>query len=216
MFKALVFDMDGLMVDTERLYVATMRQIARRFGCEVSDGVLAQMMGRSRLESIEVFCQELGIPQSPAAVLALRESIIEEKFETDLLPMPGLGEVLDSAGRRLQLAVATASPRNFVDIILRHLDLSDRFHTIVCGDDITVGKPDPQIFQMTAGRLGLNPGECAVFEDSGNGVAAARAAGCYAVAVPNDHTRGHDFSPAHFIANDLAQAWKHIEQRISL
>ncbi len=212
MFEAIIFDVDGVMVDTERLYVQTMRQVARRFGREVSDDTLARMMGRAPIESLRIFVSDLGLAEDPHELMALRERMMLQSFEQGLDPMPGLMELLEWARPRLRLAIATGSPRRLLDVILDRLGIADRFQAIQSGDDITRGKPHPEIYQRVLGQLGLPPEKCVVIEDSGNGVRSGKSAGCHVIAVPNEATRGQDFSPADVVVPDLGAALAHLRR----
>lgn len=198
------------MIDSERLYFESERQIAARFGKTVSDQTLWKMMGRKPVESIRVFIHELGLNEKPEPILEMRNKIMREKLKKDLIPMPGLFEIIDRFHTRLYLAISTGAPREFLDIVLDKLGIREKFSVLQTSDDIKNGKPDPEIYLKTCERLGLNSCDCIVLEDSSNGVLSGKNAGCYTMAVPSDYTRGQDFSVADFIADDLLAAQKHI------
>jgi HAD superfamily hydrolase (TIGR01509 family) len=197
--SALIFDMDGLMVDTERLYFASERDVAARFGKEVKDGVLWKMMGRKPVAA-------------PEKLLEMRDEIMRRKLREDLRPMPGLERIVGDFHGTLRLAVATGATREFLDIVMDRLGLRDRFDVLQHSDDIVRGKPDPEIYVRTCSRLALPPGDCAVLEDSENGVVAAKAAGCRVIAVPSEYSRTHDFSRADFVAPDLFRAASRVHE----
>lgn len=210
--KALIFDMDGLMIDSERLYFEVERQIARRYGKEVKDETLWRMMGRRPIEGLTIFVRELGLPIGPAEAVEIRNDLMREKMKQDLLPMPGLFHIIDSFHGRLNLAVSTGAPQEFLDIAVDKLGIRDRFDVLQASDDLRSGKPDPEIFLKTCEKLGLNPRGAVVLEDSGNGVVAGKRAGCSVIAVPSEYTRGQDFSPADFVAASLFEAEKYIQR----
>lgn len=214
--KALIFDMDGLMIDSERLYFDAEREIGRRFNREVKDELLWRLMGRKPLESLKIFVDSLDLPLSPEQAKVLRDKIMREKMMNDLTPMPGLHHILDSLHGKLLYAVSTGAEQEFLDIALDKLDIRDKFYVLQASDEIKNGKPDPEIFLATCAKLGISPAESIVLEDSENGVTAGKRAGCYVIAVPNDYTRTHDFSPADFIATDLFKAEKHIREKFNL
>lgn len=211
MFKALIFDMDGLMIDSERLYFQTEREIARKFQKNVSNETLGRMMGRKPIESMKLFVEELGLPLSPEEVLETRTRIMHEKMKTELMAMPGLHHILDAFYGRLKLAVCTAAQEEFLDIALDRLNIREKFSALQTSDGIQKGKPDPEIYLAACEKLGLKPQECVVLEDSSNGALAGKRAGSYVIAVPSEYTRGQDFSFADFVAADLFQAEKHIQ-----
>ena len=208
--RAVVFDMDGLMIDSEKIYWAVGRQMAKEFGKSVSDETLGRMMGRAPLESAAVFAQEVGLSLSPREVLDEREARVAVVMQGGVEPMPGLFEALDRLGARFDLAIATSAPGRFVEIVLDTLKLHGRFKAVQTSDDITRGKPDPEIYLKAMGRLGVPPTECFVLEDSSNGARAGKNAGGYVIAVPTEHTRSQDFSFVDFIAADLTGAADHV------
>jgi HAD superfamily hydrolase (TIGR01509 family) len=208
--RAIVFDMDGLMIDSERIYWDAGRHIARQYGKEVSDQTLGRMMGRKPLESLTVFAREIGIPQPPEVLLAAREARVVAALEAGVEPMPGLMDVLPVLGQKYKLAIATSARRSMVDIIMGSLGVEHYFTVVQTSDDVTNGKPDPEIYLKAMGKLGVEPAESVVLEDSSNGAMSGKRAGAYVIAVPSQYTRQQDFSFADYIAADLHDAAAHI------
>ena len=119
-------------------------------------------------------------------------------------PLPGAKElILELKGRGVRLAVASSSPSSRVPKVLSAMGLLEHFDAYVTGDEISRPKPDPEIFLLTAKRLGVSPSECVVFEDSQPGVEGAVAAGMRCVAVPNEHTQGQNFDGATYVVSSL-------------
>jgi HAD superfamily hydrolase (TIGR01509 family) len=214
MVEGVIFDMDGLMIDSERLYFQAEREIGRRFGREVREETLWKMMGRKPEESIEIFVEEVGIPMAPGEVLEMRDRLMRGLLQGDLVAMPGLDHIIGTFEKRLKLAIATGAPREFVDIAVDKLKIREKFAVLQSSDEIERGKPDPEIYVTTCRKLGIAPAHCVVLEDSENGVAAGKGAGCYVIAVPSAYTEKQDFSRADFIARDLFQAQGHISELI--
>ncbi|MDQ7823544.1 MAG: HAD family phosphatase [Candidatus Eremiobacteraeota bacterium] len=208
--RALIFDMDGLMIDSERLYFQTERELARSFGHAVQDGTLWDMMGRSPVESMGVFARDLGIGVPPEELAAMREQRMAENLKHDTKPMKGLHEIIGEFHGRLKLAVATGSPAVLVDIAMESLSVRQCFDLIQTSEGVKAGKPDPAIYLLTAERLAVDPGECIVLEDSSNGALAGKRAGCYLIAVPSEYTALQDFSFADYRAESLLDARDHI------
>ncbi|MFH2108348.1 MAG: HAD family phosphatase [Chrysiogenia bacterium] len=213
--SALIFDMDGLMIDSERLYFAAEREMATAYGKEIRDEQLWPLMGRKPIESLRLLREILGIGTPPEELLAWRNRLMLEKMRNDLGAMPGLIEILDAFSGRLKLAVGTGAQREFLDIALDTLHIRDYFAVLQTADGLERGKPDPEIYFLTCRRLGLPPGECLVLEDARNGVLAGKAAGCPVIAVPNDYTRGQDFSEADWVEPDLFAAARRIEKLLN-
>ncbi len=210
MFEALIFDMDGLMIDSERLYWAVEKGIARQFGREVSQETLWKMMGRRPIEGMRVFVQDLELPMTAERALEMRDELMLDKYRNESEPMPGLMHILDAFHRRLKLAVCTGAQRKFMEIVVDRLKIRDRFDVLQASDEIKKGKPHPEIYRVTCEKLGAAPRQAIVLEDSSNGSIAANRAGCYTIAVPSEYSRGQDFGCADFIAADLFAAERHI------
>ncbi|MCX8128785.1 MAG: HAD family phosphatase [Clostridia bacterium] len=209
--KAVIFDMDGLMIDTERLYFDTERQLAKSFGKEVKDETLWKMMGRKPLECMQIYADDLGLALPVEEILKMRDDAFEQKLINEVVPMPGLFEMLHGLENRFRLAIATGSPARFVKIIMDRLKIESYFDVIQTSDEIINGKPDPEIYLKTIEKLNVTPGECLVLEDSSNGALAGKKAGCYVIAVPSEYTNKQDFSFADFRAFDLNEARQHIK-----
>lgn len=208
---ALIFDMDGLMIDSERLYFAAEREMAAQFGMTLRDEQLWPLMGRKPIESLRLLRGILGIDTPAEELLEWRDRLMLEKMRRELGAMPGLFEILDAFRGRLKLAVATGAQREFLDIALDTLRIRPYFDVLQTADGLERGKPDPEIYIRACRGLGLPPAQCVVLEDARNGVLAGRAAGCPVIAVPNDFTRGQDFSAAGWVEPDLFAAARRIE-----
>jgi HAD superfamily hydrolase (TIGR01509 family) len=213
--SALIFDMDGLMIDSERLYFAAEREMAAAYGKEIRDEQLWPLMGRKPIEALGLLRGILGIDTPAEELFAWRNCLMLEKMGRDLGAMPGLYEILQSFHGRLKLAVGTGAQQEFLDIALDTLHIRGYFDVLQTADGLELGKPNPEIYLIACRRLGLLPGECVVLEDARNGVLAGKAAGCPVIAVPNDYTRGQDFSEADWVEPDLFAAARRIEQMLA-
>ncbi len=210
MVKGVIFDMDGLMIDSERLYFQTEREMARRFQKNVKDETLWKMMGRNPIESMKIFVEELELPLTARKALDMRNIIMRKKLRTDLKVMPGLNHILDAFPGKIKLAVCTGAQQEFLDIVVDQLGIREKFAVLQASDEIKKGKPEPDIYLVVCDKLRLEPHDCIVLEDSSNGALAAKQAGCYTIAVPSEYTFGQDFTFVDYIAADLFQAEKHI------
>jgi HAD superfamily hydrolase (TIGR01509 family) len=210
--KAIIFDMDGLMVDSERLYLQAQQEITRQFNKTLPEKVRLKMMGRKPLESMKIFVEALDIPEDAVKLLEMRNDIMREKYKTDLVPLPGLVHIIDAFYGKLKMAIATGAQEEFLDIVVDQLEIRNKFDVLQASDGIEQGKPHPEIFLKTCEKLGLKPGECIVLEDSLNGVLAGKKAGCYVIAVPSEYTKQENFDRADFAADDLFCAAAHIDE----
>src|SRR5262245_23836130 len=202
-----IFDMDGLLLDTERFYTQASRVICARYGKALDWSLKAKMMGRRALDSARTLIQALDLPISPAEYLEARKAMLDELFPR-AEPLPG---ALDLTRRLASLgvpqAVASSSDRRTFELKTgRHRAWFETFACIVLGDDPAIrdGKPAPDIFLVTAERLVADPARCLVFEDSPAGVAAARAAGMGVVAVPDPNMDRAAYRDADAVLSSLA------------
>ncbi len=211
MIKALIFDMDGLMIDSERLYFQAEEDMAKKFGVQLKEETLWKMMGTKPIEGLAIFVKDLQLPISAQEALDMRNKVMRKKLKTELEAMPGLFHILDTFFNRLKLAVCTGAQEEFLDIAVDLLKIRDKFDVLQSSEGIAKGKPEPEIYLKTCEKLGVIPQDCIVLEDSANGVTAGKKAGCTVIAIPSEYTQSQDFTSADFIASDLREAEHHIQ-----
>ncbi len=202
--RAVCFDLDGLMFNTEHVFYESADVLLQRRGLAMSRGAMDAMLGRRPLESFQGLIDHLGLIEGPADLLAESRVIFRELLDTKLQPMPGLFELLDlieSTG--LPKGVATSSPRDYLDDIFGRFNLSHRFPLQLTAESVTHGKPNPEIYFKAAEHLGVHPSEMLVLEDTQTGTRAGAAAGAFVVSVPHEHTADHDFSLSSYVATGL-------------
>lgn len=203
--RAVVFDLDGLMFNTEELYVEVGTELLRRRGYEFTPELLDQMMGRPSRIALQIMIDTHTLRATVEELLAETDELFPEILRQRLAPMPGLIDLLEALERNnIPKGIATSSRRAFVERVLARFDYQPRFSPILTSEDITEGKPHPEIYLTAAARLGIQPGEMLVLEDSQTGCRAAVAAGAIAVAVPSGHSKRHDFTGAALVADSLA------------
>ena len=188
---AFIFDLDGVVVDSNRLHVDSWMEVARRAGFPCRD---PDHIGKCGLRTVAVIRDLLRWPVSDdeAVRLGLEKEEIYRSWirESGIPAIPGVAAFLDAArALRIPCAVGSSAPRPNVDICLHALGLADRFAAAVSGDDVRRGKPAPDVFLAAAAKLGVEPNLCVVFEDAPAGVQAAHAAGMKAVALLTSHDR---------------------------
>ncbi len=181
-----IFDLDGVLLDTEPLYTRATQEIVGEWGKVFDWSVKGNIIGRSDLEGARYTLETLEVPLDPEEYLARRKRLLDLSFPTTP-EMPGARSFVSRLlARNIPLAVATSSQRYQYELKTSHHDWFDGFSVIVCGDDerIRALKPAPDIFLLTARELGADPQDCLVFEDALSGVTAARAAKMMVVALP--------------------------------
>jgi HAD superfamily hydrolase (TIGR01509 family) len=202
--KAVVFDLDGLMFNTEDIFNEVGRQVLARRGKEMTRDLLQQMMGRRAPEALQLMIDFHELADSVPGLIDETRTLFTELAVDRLAPMPGLYALLELIETRgLVKGVATSSGRRYLEEILNRFALLERFHLTLSAEDVTHGKPHPEIYLTAAERLGVAPGEMLVLEDSHAGTTAGVSANAIVVSVPNDHSRYQDFSHASYVAARL-------------
>lgn len=202
--RGVALDMDGLIFDTEPLYQLAADRLLMQRGRRYEDAVRRQMMGQPGPQAIQLMLDYYGLDEPWEAVLAEAEGIFAELLKQELRTLPGLPALLakfDALG--VPYGVATSSRRSFAEELLERGGIHAALRFVLTGDDVTHGKPHPEIYLAAAAALGISASSMLVFEDSGNGCAAAVAAGAITVAVPGPHSVHHDFSGAALVADSL-------------
>jgi HAD superfamily hydrolase (TIGR01509 family) len=203
--KAVVFDLDGLMFNTEDLYQEVGAQLLRRRGKRFDAPLLDAMMGRPAEAALRLMIDYHRLDDTVDALAAETDEIFATLLDERLERMPGLVELLDALERvEMPKAIATSSGPAFARTVLDKFALAPRFAFVLTCDDVREGKPHPEIYLLAARRFALAPADLLVLEDSQNGCRAALAAGATVVAVPGGHSRRHDFSGAALVAESLA------------
>jgi HAD superfamily hydrolase (TIGR01509 family) len=185
---AVVFDMDGVLVDTEHLWDEVREELTTEWGGRYTPEAQEAMMGMSSLEWSRYLHETVGLREQPETI---NDEVVRRmlaRYEVELPVIPGAAEAvrrLDAAGYRL--AVASSSNRELIDAVLRRLELAALFEVTVSSEEVERGKPAPDVYLETARRLDVEPARCVAVEDSASGIRAARAAGMHVIAYPNQH-----------------------------
>ena len=205
MIRGVALDMDGLLFDTESLYWECGDELLKRRGKRYCKQLQQQMMGRVGAAAMQKMIDFHQLEDRAEEMILESNEIFTRLLQRGAQEMPGLTLWIQHLrDQGIPFGLATSSQRRFVDILFRTRPWRRELAFILTGDDVTRGKPDPQIYQLAAQKLGIPPEQMLVLEDSGNGCAAGVASGAVTVAVPSVHTRGQDFSGARLIAESLS------------
>ena len=185
---AVVFDMDGVLVDTEHLWDEVREELTGEWGGRYTPEAQEAMMGMSSHEWSRYLHETVGLRESPETINAEVVRRMLARYEIELPVVPGAGEAV----RRLaddgyRLAVASSSNRELIDAVLRRLELAALFEATVSSEEVDRGKPAPDVYLEAARRLDVPASRCAAVEDSASGIRAAREAGMRVIAYPNRH-----------------------------
>lgn len=205
---AMIFDLDGTLIDTEPLYSIASQRVLDAWGKIYTPELKQRCMGGAARVSAQIVIDTLNLPLTPDEYLALRDSYLVDLFRA-CPEMPGASVFLAAANKaRIRLGIATSSSRRLHDIKLADKPWANLIELSICGDhpDLKQSKPAPDIFLLCADALGVPSSQCMAFEDSRNGVEAALAAGMTVIAVNNPHAAPDDLAAAHHCINDFREA----------
>jgi HAD superfamily hydrolase (TIGR01509 family) len=183
--QAVVFDLDGVLVDSEQLWDAVRRGLAED-GCHPwpADATRA-MQGMSTAEWSAYLTDAVGVPGKPEEVAATVIDRLAARYHERLPLLPGAIDVVQRLGTCWPLGLASSSPRRLIDTVLESAGLAHRFQVSVSTEEVAAGKPSPAVYQTVVQRLGVHPSQAVAIEDSSNGLRSAAAAGLAVLAVPN-------------------------------
>lgn len=204
MIKAVIFDMDGVMIDSEPLWEKTERILLGRRDIDYSPSYRDQIVGLNQKDSGKLLVSTFELQETVEEIISERVEILTAIYEEELEVVPGLRPLLNELkNNNFLLAVASSSPLRVINFVLDMFSLHDYFSEVVSGECTENGKPHPDIYLHTADRLGVEPWECIAIEDSINGVKSAKAAGMFCIAVPDKRLSQEQFRTADLIINSL-------------
>jgi len=183
--EAVVFDLDGVIIDSEHVWDAIREALARERGGHWHEHAQTDMMGMSSLEWSRYMHARLGLRKPPEEISAEVVRRLESIYRKELPLIHGAPEAVDRLAERWPLAVASSSNRPIIDLVLELSGLSRYFRATVSSEEVPRGKPAPDVYLEAARRLGADPTRAAAVEDSHNGILSAKAAGMRIVAIPN-------------------------------
>jgi HAD superfamily hydrolase (TIGR01509 family) len=200
---AFVFDMDGVIVDSNPYHEIALRQFAEQHGYNLSeDDLRSRIFGRTNKDWIPMLFGTSD-PSEIGRYAVEKEALFRELYAPHIRPVDGLIEFLDKLkAQRMPCAIATSAPRANVDLTLEKTGTKAYFDIILDESFVTRGKPDPEIYLKTAEALKLPPSQCIVFEDSISGIRAATTAGCRVVGITTTHTK-EEFPPVDQVIDDF-------------
>jgi HAD superfamily hydrolase (TIGR01509 family) len=183
--RAVVFDLDGVLVDSEQVWDAARRRLTEDSGGRWSESATQDMMGMSSIEWSRYMHEELGVKMPPEEISAAVVERMERLYREHLPLIPGAREAVERVAARWPLGLASSANRPVIEVVLELSGLGGFFETTVSSEEVARGKPAPDVYLEAARRLRVDPAFCAAVEDSSNGILSAHAAGMRVVAIPN-------------------------------
>lgn len=205
MIKAIIWDMDGVIIDSETHYHRLEKEFLGRLGIKTEDEVLRNFMGTPFSHYFPILAKEYGSSKNMEEAQEEYVEFISELYQKHAELTPGLKQVFEELSKNYHFALATSSVSKLANIALGRFELLNFFKIRVHGDEIKNGKPDPEIFLKALSGLGFNKDEVVIVEDSLNGMKAGKAAGMKVIGFKASHNKDIDFSLADFVVEDLRE-----------
>lgn len=204
MIKAVIFDMDGLMFDTESAYSVVQGAMSKKRGKTFTNEIKRTLMGKRAVEVMELLNKFWGKNEKIEDLLLEQDEELTRAYKNSVGKLEGLDDIIEFLDQNnIRKCIGTSSRRFLVDVLLKKYDLVGAFEFVVSGDIVAKGKPDPEIYDRCIAQLDILATECIVLEDSLNGVKAAISAGCYTCAIPSEYTQNEDFSVSTVVCESL-------------
>ena len=185
MIEAVVFDLDGLLIETEEIWDEVREALVRERGGRWTDTAQRDMMGMSSTEWSRYLHDELGLQEPPEELNRLVVERMAEHYREELPLLPGAVQAVERIAARWPLTVASSSNRPLIDLVLELAGVAPYFRATVSSEEVPRGKPAPDVYLEAARRLGVAPERCAAVEDSESGIRSAKTAGMKVIAIPN-------------------------------
>lgn len=206
--KAVIFDMDGVIIDSEPIHTMTKIQTFRHYGLELTEAECLPYMGRTTKEMFQHFIEKYEVEIALAEMVRYKHERYLAALHKDasIEPIRGVMELLQELKEKnIPAAIGSSSGRQVIDAVVEKFQLHKYFQSILSGADLPKSKPDPAVYLLSAKRLGIDAKDCIVIEDAASGIAAAKAAGMYCIAYRNPNSGPQDLSKADRIVSSLAE-----------
>ena len=184
---AVIFDLDGVLMDSEQLWNSAKEALVREAGGQWREEAPSAMMGMSSTEWSAYLRDELGVPMETDAINREVVRRMLDGYRRELPLLPGASKAVRALSARWPLGLASSSNREVIDLVLELADFGGAFRVAISSEEVERGKPAPDVYLKAARELSVEPGGCVAIEDSSNGLRAAAAAGMAVIAVPNEH-----------------------------
>ncbi|MDD7887813.1 HAD family phosphatase [Flavivirga sp. 57AJ16] len=208
MIKAVIFDMDGVIIDSEPMHNKAYCDMFDEIGIEVSDALYQSFTGQSTINICKRLCDRFNLTETPETLVALKRKYYKRFFDSnsDLTLISGVLDLIKDYHRNgLTLVLASSAAMTSINQIFERFDLDPYFVAKLSGGDLKASKPHPEIFIKAAEASGFSHDECIVIEDSTNGIKAAKAANIFCVGYDSFHSKNQDYSQADMVIKDFKE-----------
>ncbi|MHA7944491.1 HAD family hydrolase [Formosa sp. 3Alg 14/1] len=208
MLKAVLFDMDGVIVNTEPLHYKAYYDMFKTVGIEVPLALYQSYTGRSTISTCKGICEHFGLENDPEELVQLKRKAFQKLFKNDpdLDLLPGVLDLIQNYyNNGLTLVLASSASQITIHDVFTRFELDQYFKGRVSGADLEASKPHPEIFERAAEIAGFKPSECMVIEDSTSGIKASHAAGIYCVAYKSEHSKNQTYTLANKLISDFSE-----------
>lgn len=204
--RALIFDMDGVIVDSEPLHLLAYQKFFEEYGVKYTAEHNKEFLGTKDVWMAGVLIERYTLPHTPETLVKAKEELLLQLIMDRAVARPGLQDILSKAeGAGLPMSIASSATLPTINLVVDRLNIRRYFKALTSGDEVTHGKPAPDVFLLAAQRLNTPPEKCLVIEDTLNGMKAAKAAGMMCIAIPCEATMHQDHSIADVQLQSLAQ-----------
>ncbi|WP_370476507.1 HAD family hydrolase [Tamlana flava] len=206
MLKAIIFDMDGVIIDSEPLHIRAYNNMFKEVGIKVSSALYESFTGQSTINICKRLCDTFNLNESPEDLVALKRKHYRQFFDSDsdLALINGVLDLIKSYHENgLTLVLGSSASMDGINLIFERFDLNKYFKAKLSGGDLKQSKPHPEIFIKSVEATGFRKEECIVIEDSTNGVEAAKAAGIFCVGYDSFHSKNQDYSKADLVIENF-------------
>ncbi len=215
MIKAIIWDMDGTLIESEGLHVRAEADTLLEYGVDISTVDSNEFMGLKLRHYFEEIGKKFGKKLPVDEIIKKHSQTLRGYYSNKFPEVPHASEVVRKLSKRYPTALATSAHRRFADLCLVRMDIEDCFKFVIGGNEVERAKPDPEIYEIAARELGVEPSEALVVEDSHHGIHAGKAAGATVIARQGPHNKGQDLSEADHIITDLTEIEVYLDKQIT-
>jgi len=204
--RAVIFDFDGVIAETEHIHIQAEKQTMLKYGVKISEEELHEFTGTTARYMLTELIKRYMLNTTFDEIFNEKEKIMFRLLEKDVQPTKGIIELIRRLRKRnIKLGIGSSSHRKLITYVLKKLKIENLFDAVIAAEDITFGKPNPEIFLKCARTLGTEPAQCLVVEDAALGLKAAKAAGMMCLGYRNPHSGKQDLTEADFVTDDFTK-----------